>query len=505
MRQIRQCLRLHLEAGLTYSQVALATGVSKATVGKFVLLARVSGVDWAVAQTLTDEQIEARLFRPPVPRASYQLTPDFALIHQELKRPGVTLQLLWEEYQQGCEQAYRYTSFCIKYRAWAATLKRSMRQVHIAGERLFVDFAGQTVPLIDATTGEITRAQIFVAVLGASNYTYACATATQTAIDWVGSIINALEFVGGVPVLIVPDQASGLVARPDRYEPKLNRLVEEFSEHYGVTVLPARPAHPKDKPKVEVAVQIVERWILARLRNRQFFSLHELNTAIVLLLADLNARAFKKLPGCRQTAFEALDQPVLKPLPLARMTMAQFKRARVNIDYHVELDGHYYSVPHRLVGAEVELRVTTTMVEILAKRTRVAIHRYNPKRGWHTTIGAHMPASHRAHRDWTPGKLISWGERIGVACATLVRWQMANRRHPEQGYRSCLGLLRLSRDYTPERLEAACARAISIKSHTYKSVLSILKAGFDKQAATQPAPTGPMPIHENVRGPDYYH
>jgi transposase len=505
MRQIRQCLRLHLEAGLSYNQVARATGVSKATVGKFVLLARASGVDWTVAQTLTDEQIEARLFKPAVPRASYQLTPDFALIHQELKMPGVTLQLLWEEYQRGCELAYRYTSFCIKYRAWAATLKRSMRQVHIAGERLFVDFAGQTVPLIDAATGEITRAQIFVAVLGASNYTYACASATQTTVDWVGSIINALEFIGGVPVLVIPDQATGLVARPDRYEPGLNRLVEEFSEHYGVTVLPARPAHPRDKPKVEVAVQIVERWILARLRHRQFFSLAELNAAIALLLVDLNARAFKKLPGCRRAAFETLDQPVLKPLPTVRLSMARFKRARVNIDYHVELDGHYYSVPHPLVGSEVELRITATMVEVLFKRSRVAIHGYNPKRGFHTTTGAHMPASHRAHRDWTPGKLIGWGEHIGVACATIVRWQMTHRRHPEQGYRSCLGLLRLSNDYSPERLEAACARAISIKSHTYKSVLSILKVGFDKQTAIEPAPTGPMPVHDNVRGPEYYH
>lgn len=505
MRQIRQCLRLHLEAGLSYNQVARATGVSKATVGKFVLLARASGVDWTVAQTLTDEQIEARLFKPAVPRASYQLTPDFALIHQELKMPGVTLQLLWEEYQRGCELAYRYTSFCIKYRAWAATLKRSMRQVHIAGERLFVDFAGQTVSLIDAATGEITRAQIFVAVLGASNYTYACASATQTTVDWVGSIINALEFIGGVPVLVIPDQATGLVARPDRYEPGLNRLVEEFSEHYGVTVLPARPAHPRDKPKVEVAVQIVERWILARLRHRQFFSLAELNAAIALLLVDLNARAFKKLPGCRRAAFETLDQPVLKPLPTVRLSMARFKRARVNIDYHVELDGHYYSVPHPLVGSEVELRITATMVEVLFKRSRVAIHGYNPKRGFHTTTGAHMPASHRAHRDWTPGKLIGWGEHIGVACATIVRWQMTHRRHPEQGYRSCLGLLRLSNDYSPERLEAACARAISIKSHTYKSVLSILKVGFDKQTAIEPAPTGPMPVHDNVRGPEYYH
>jgi len=332
MRQIRQALRLHLEGGLSYAQVGRAVGIGKGTVGKFVLLARAAGVDWAVAQTLSDEELEARLYRPAVPRSSRQLEPDYARIHQELKRPGVTLQLLWEEYQRGNELAYKYTSFCIKYRSWVASLKRSMRQTHVAGERLFVDYAGQTMPVIDAATGEIGRAQIFVAVLGASNYTYACATVTQTTADWIGSIIAALEFIGGVPRLIVPDQPRALFAGPDRYEPRSNRLLEELCEHYDVAVLPARPAHPRDKPKVEVGVQVVERWILARLRNRRFFSLAELNAAIAELLVDLNRRVFKKLPGCRMDAFEALDRPALRALPAARMPIARFKRARVNID-----------------------------------------------------------------------------------------------------------------------------------------------------------------------------
>jgi transposase len=505
MRQIRQCLRLHFEARLSYSQIALATGVAKTTVGKFILLARAAGLDWALAQTLSDEQIEARLYKPPVPRSSRQLEPDFAWIHQEMKLPGVTLMLLWEEYQKRSELAYKYTSFCVKYREWKLSLKRSMRQVHVAGERLFVDYAGQTMPIIDPVTGEIQRAQIFVAVLGASNYTYACATFTQTAADWVGSIMNALEFIGGVPKLIVPDQPRALIARPDRYEPEVNRLVEEFSDHYGVTVLPARPAHPRDKPKVEVGVQMVERWILARLRHRRMFSLAELNAAIAELLVDLNSRAFKKLPGCRSSAFEALDRPILQPLPITRMPIAQFKRARVNIDYHVELDGHYYIVPHRLVRTEVELRITATMVEVLAARRRVAIHAYNAKRGDFTTLGDHMPASHRAHRDWTPAKLIAWGERIGMACATVVRWQMEHRRHPEQGYRSCLGLLSLSRQYGHPRLEAACVRALAIRSLTYRSIHSILKAGLDRHTVATALPSSSMPEHANVRGPSYYH
>lgn len=505
MRQIRQALRLHFEARLSYAQIARAVGIGKATAGKFVLLARAAGVDWALAQTLSDDELEARLYRPAVPRSSRQLEPDYAWIHQELKRPGVTLQLLWEEYQRGNDQAYKYTSFCVKYRAWAQGLKRSMRQVHIAGERLFVDYAGQTVPIVDVVTGEISRAQIFVAVLGASNYTYACATATQNSADWVGSIIGALEYIGGVPRLIVPDQPRALIARPDRYEPVVNRLVDEFCAHYDVAVLPARPAHPRDKPKVEVGVQVVERWILARLRNRRFFSLPELNAAILELLRDLNARAFKKLPGCRASAFESLDRPTLRPLPAARMPIARFKRARVNIDYHVELDDHYYSVPHRLVHAQLELRVTSTTVEILSGQRRVAAHALSAQRGGYTTVPEHMPASHRAHREWTPQRLIAWGERVGAACAAVVRWQMEHRPHPEQGYRACLGLQRMARQYGPERLEAACARAMSIRSPTYRSVSSILASGLDRQPALQAPAQAELPMHENVRGPDYYH
>ena len=373
----------------------------------------------------------------------------------------------------------------MKYRAFAASLKRSMRQTHVAGERLFVDYAGQTLPIIDAATGEIRPGQVFVAVLGASNYTSACATATQTAPDWVEAIIDALEFIGGVPRLIVPDQTRALIARPDRYEPSPGRLVEELCAHYEVAVLPARPAHPRDKPKVEVGVQVVERWILARLRHRRLFSLAEANAA---------------------SAFEALERPVLRPLPISRMPIARFKRARVNIDYHVELDGHYYSVPHRLVRTEVELRITATTVEAMAGQQRVAVHPYSTRKGAHTTTAEHMPAAHRAHREWTPAKLLAWGERIGPSCGALVRWQMEHRPHPEQGYRACLGLRRLARQFGEPRLEAACARALAIRSPTYRSVASILAAGLDRHSPTADAPVQTsLPLHENVCGSKYYH
>lgn len=492
MSKLRQTLQLLQGGTLSTRQIGAALGISKSSVSEIASYARAAGVDWALAQALSDEELQARLYKPPVARASRHLEPDCAHIHRELRRPGVTLQLLWEEYQQQhAGQAYKYSAYCEKYQAWSRQLKRSMRQTHEAGDKLFVDYAGQSVPIVDPSTGEITQGQIFVAVLGASNYTYACATASQKAADWVASIIDTLEFIGGVPRLLVPDQPRALMARPDRYEPTAHRLLEELTTHYGLPVMPARPAKPRDKPKVEVGVQVVERWILARLRHQSFFSLAALNRAIAALLVDLNQRPFKKLPGNRTRAFAELDQPVLRPLPAVRMAIARFKAARVNIDYHVELDGHYYSVPHALVGERVELRITASTVEVLHGHKRVAAHALNPRQGAHTTTPEHMPASHRAHLQWTPAKLMAWGEQVGAATAAVVRWQMEHRPHPEQGYRACLGLMRLGREYGAERLEAACARAQSIRSPSYKSIASILRCGLDSVRWTPPSPCRP--------------
>ena len=505
MRQIRESLRLHLQAGLSYNEVGRALKISKSAVGKYVSLARVAGVDWDLAQTLDDQALQARLYRPALPRSSHQLAPDFGLVHQELKRAGVTLMLLWEEYATGNPQAYKYTSFCIKYREFAKTQARSMRQVHIAGEKLFVDYAGGSVPIIDAATGEIAQAQIFVATLGASNYTFACATARQTTADWIGAQVLALEFIGGAPKLIVPDQPRALIKTPDRYDPEPNPTYDEFALHYGCAVLPARPRHPRDKPKVEGSVLLVQRWILARLRNRRFFSLAELNAAISLLLIDLNQRPFKKLPGCRRSAFELLDAPVLRPLPAVRFVISRWKASRVNIDYHVEFEAHYYSVPHRLVGTKLDVRVTGTLLECFASNQRVAGHAVSTVCGGFTTTPEHMPASHRAHLEWTPAKLIAWGQRIGVSTAAVVTWQLEHRPHPEQGYRAYLGLLALVHKYSAERLEGACARALSIRAPNLRSVSNILKCGLDRQGALFAAQASPVIVHDNVRGPDYYH
>lgn len=508
MRKIRDVLRYRHTTDLSLDAIAGALRLSKGVVAKYLKLAAGAGLSWPLPDDLDDRALERQLYpRPPVVRASTQVEPDYARVHQELKKKGVTLTLLWEEYRADTgARTYQYTAFCTRYRAWAGSLKRSMRQVHRAGEKLFADYAGPTVPVVDAATGEIRPAQIFVAVLGASNYTYACATAGQTQADWLQGIGQALAFIGGVPALIVPDNPRALIADSNRYEPEPNRGAAEFAAHYGTVILPARPRRPQDKAKVEVGVQIVERWIMARLRHHRFFSLAEVNTAIATLLTELNDRPFKKLPGCRRSAFAALDAPYLRPLPASPYVLAEWKRARVNIDYHVEFEHHYYSVPHQLVRQEVELRVTRGTLEVLAHGRRVASHPRSQRKGGFSTTSEHMPAAHRAHAGWSPAKMVTWAESVGVATGQLVERLLEEKQHPEQGYRAGLGLMRLVRSVGHARMEAACERALAIGSHRYKSVASILEKGLDRQPATAPAQAElSLPEHANVRGPAYYH
>jgi transposase len=507
MRKLKEILRLRFEAGLSYRQIAAAAQVSVGVAAKYVAQAERAGLTWPLPEN-QDEAALARLLgqNPDVPtRLSRYAVPDGAALHQELKKKGVTLQLLWEEYRARYpEHAYRYAQFCVHYRTYRDSLARSLRQTHRAGEKLFVDYAGQTVPVVDGDSGEIHTAQIFVAVLGASNYTYAEATWTQQLPDWIGSHVRAFTFLGGVTALLIPDNLKSGVTRACRYEPELNPTYADLAAHYGVAVIPARPYKPKDKAKVEVGVQIVERWILARLRHQTFFSLAALNGAIGALLKNLNDRPFKKLPGCRRSAFEALDRPALKPLPATAYVYAEWKKARVSIDYHIEIDRHYYSVPHALVKRELDVRLTQTTVECLHQGKRVASHARSRKRGAHTTVADHMPKSHRKHLDWTPGRFLNWALTIGPATRDLVRWQLTHKPHPEMGYRACLGLLNLARRYSKERLEAACARALAIGSPTRKSVVSILERNLDREPLPAPAPAAALPDHANVRGPAYY-
>jgi len=509
MRKIREILRLRFESGLSHDKIARALNVSKGAVNKYLALCDLAGVQWPLSPELDDAALEAKVFgRPGRPRTTtHFVEPNFVHIHQELKKKGVTLQLLWEEYWRDCSgTALRYAAFCNHYREWTASLKRSMRQVYRAGEKLFVDFAGPTIPIIMVATGEIRRAHLFVAALGASNYTYAEATWTETKADWIGAQGRALRFINGVPELLVPDNPKALIANACRYEPEPNRTYEEFAAHYGTAILPARPRKPRDKAKVENAVLVAERWIIARIRNRQFFSLGELNRAIAALLVDLNNRPFKKLPGCRRSAFETIDQPALKPLPATPFEYAEWIIATVSFDYHVEADGHYYSVHHSLIKKKINVRVTDTTIECWFNGKRVASHLKSNRRGKHTTIPEHMPKAHQAHMEWTPGRLLNWAISIGTATRDVVKWQLESRPHPEQGYRACLGLLRLAKQYSPERLEEACRRALAIGSPRYKSVASILSTGLDRQTdSTDPSgQMNPLPPHDNIRGPGYY-
>ncbi|MCM3060658.1 IS21-like element IS408 family transposase, partial [Bacillus subtilis] len=395
MRKLKEVLRLKWACGLTHRQISRAIGISVGAVSKFAAQASQAGLDWAAAEAMSDDELDARL-RPAATNAAATTTrriePDYTALHRELRRKGVTLQLLWEEYAEANpgQRTYRYTQFCQKYKDWAKSIKRSMRQQHRAGEKLFADFAGPTVPVLASDGGVEFEAHVFVAVLGASNYTFACATRTETMADWIGSLCDALEFIGGVPELLVPDNPKALIARPDRYEPGLGTTTQDFVNHYGTAMLPARPRKPQDKAKVEDGVQIVERWVLARLRHYRFYSLAELNKAIAELIADLNQRPFKRLEGNRREWFERLDQPVLRPLPVRRYEIATFQKCRVNIDYHVDVGGHYYSVPHSLARQEVWARITRHGVEILHGGKRVAAHARSRLKGKHTTIAEHM-------------------------------------------------------------------------------------------------------------------
>ncbi len=505
MKKINDVLRLHYEANLSHRKIARACGISKGIVSKYLALAKARGIPWPLPEGWDESELEARL-HPSIEKPARFVEPDFPTMHQELKRKGVTLQLLWSEYATAHEtQAYRYSQFCHQYRRWRARQKRSMRQFHKAGEKLFIDYCGPTVPVVDRSTGEIHPAQVFVAVLGASSYTYAGATWSQKLPDWIASHQRAFRFFGGVCELLVPDNLLSGVSRACRYAPEPNETYQELARHYGTAILPARPYKPKDKAKAEVGVQVVERWILARLRHHTFFSLAELNQAIAELLTDLNERPFQKLPGCRRSAFESLDQAALKPLPAVPYEYAEWKQAKPGIDYHVEVNEHYYSVPHRWVGQVLDVRATATTIEVFHKGQRVASHPRAHKRGF-STLSEHMPKAHRQHREWSPGRFLNWAKEIGPATLEVVKRQLEDRPHPEHGYRRCLGLLGHARRYSKPRLEAACERALRIHSPSYRSVTSILKQGLDQQPLPQDEEAqGELPLHTNVRGPGYYH
>jgi len=506
MRKIKEVLRLKWSAGLGSRAIARSVKVGKTTVDELVRRATEAGLSWPLPPEMDEAALEQLLYPPSVtPEEPSRPLPDLLVMHQELSRKGVSLSLLWNEYKERYPQGYQYSQFCELYRQYARKLDLSMRQIHRAGEKLFVDYCGKTHPVIDRGTGEVREPQIFVAVLGASNFTYAEATWTQSLPDWIGSHVRAFSFFGGVPEIVVPDNLRSAVSKSCRYEPELNPTYQDMAAHYEVAVVPARVRKPKDKAKVEVAVQIVERWILAALRNRTFFSLAELNAAIRELLDKLNNRPFKKLPGCRASRFLELDKPALRPLPASAYQFAQWKKARVNIDYHVELLGHYYSVPYQLVGRELDLRYTESIVECFHKAKRVASHVRSVVKGRHTTVSDHMPKGHRSYAEWTPERLIRWAGETGEATAELIAAILSRHSHPQHGFRSALGVLALTKRFDKERIEAACKRALAIGGTSSRSVKSILETGLDRKPLPEQTALSLTVTHNNIRGGNYYH
>jgi len=509
MRKIKDVLRLFHEVKLSQRAIALALSIGLGTVSTYLQRAREAGISWPLPADMNERDL-GRLLFPSQPATGQRrfIEPDYPDVHQELKRKGVTKLLLWQEYRQlHPDDGYSYAQFCHRYRQWLGRQQRSMRQVHRAGEKLFIDYCGPTVPVANPDTGEIRQAQIFVAVLGASNYTFACASWTQKQEDWLRAHVQALEFFGGVPALLVPDNLKSAVRKTHRYEPDINPSYQQLAAHYQTAIVPARPYKPKDKAKAEVAVQIVERWILARLRHQTFFTLAALNQAIGELLEELNQRPFKKLPGTRRSQFEQLDKPALRPLPVSRYQYAEIKQARVHVDYHIEYDKHYYSVPHQLVKQTIEVQASNTTVAIYQHGKRLASHPRSRHHGGHSTCPEHMPQSHRSYHEWSPERFLAWAGDIGVETREVVNQLLAEPRHREQSYRRILALLSNARKYGRDRLNTACGRALLINSPTRSSVESILKHGLDQIEIAENAVQVELNLddHENVRGADYYH
>lgn len=504
MHKAREILRLILEAQLKDREIAQSCNVSHMTVNNYRTAISDQGLSYLQLSHMNDTEIE-RILKCQKGRKKQisRPQPDFKVIHIELQKKGVTLQLLWEEYREVYPDGYGRSQFCDVYKTWKQTLDLSMRQSHKAGEKLFVDYSGQTVSVTDPKTGEMKQAQIFVAVLGASNYTYAEASWSQKLPDFITSHVNAFQFFGGVPELVIPDNLKSAVSKPCRYDPEINRSYHEMAVHYNTVIFPARARKPKDKAKVEVGVQIVQRWILATLRNRAFFSLEELNGEISFLLEKLNQRPFKKLKGTRKQLFETMESPHLKPLPLFPYSYADWSKTRVTDDYHIELNYHHYSVPFSVAREVVDIRSTPRTVEVFYRNKRIASHKRDDTPGGKSTVIQHMPKSHQKHLETSPSDILTWARRMGDATHTVIKRIITQRRNEDSAYRSCLGVMRLNRTYPDHRIESACQRALLINGCSYPSIKSILEKGLD-QEFSEPVQEEPPIIHQNIRGKDYF-
>lgn len=506
MRKIKEILRLKYE-NVGNREISRRLNISAGCVSKYLSRAKQARLVWPLTDDWTEDKIYSVLFPSSNKKIPHPL-PDFGKIHKELKRKGVTLMLLWYEYQQQNPGGYSYSRYCELYQKFTGKLNPGMRITHLAGEKLFVDYSGLTVPWVDKDTGELHHAQIFVAVLGASNYTFVEATLDQSLFSWVQSHVHAFGFFAGVPVCLVPDNLKSGVTKSHLYDPDINRTFQELADHYGVAVVPARVRTPKDKSKVEVGVQGIQRWILAPLRDVSFFGVEEINQAIKPLLQAYNERSFYELEGSRLSQYLEIDKPALKPLPPKPYAYAEWKKARSGIDYHVAVDKHYYSIPHRYIKENIDLRMTPTTIECFYKSNRIAIHQRSYRPG-HTTLHEHMPKSHQEYAEWTPERMHAWANTIGPNTGQLIKALTEMHKIPEQSFRGCLGILRMSKTYGSERLENAARRALHIGAIRYKNIESILKSGLDQQPLSLPETesmaASPTPLHDNIRGSEYFH
>lgn len=496
MHTLTEIVRLSSQ-GLSDRLIARSVGLSRTTVMRYIERAAAAGVTWPLPVGMTESKL-AELLAPAVPRTADVL--DWAEIHQELcSRKFATLQLLWAEYGFGLMS---YSTFCRQYEQWKAKLKLSMRKHYRGGEVLFVDFAGDTMPVTDPETGEVRQAHVFVAVLAASNFTFAEAVWREDLESWVSLVVKALEFIGGVPELVVSDNARTVVTKADRYDPLLHHLFVELSRHYDFALLPARPRKPKDKAKVEAGVKHVQQGILAKLEKRTFFSLHELNEAIAAHLAFWNDKPFQKLAGTRRKLFEEIDKPALKELPPNRYEFAEWRKAKVHIDYHIQVDKHFYSVPHTLVGREVDVRLTRSMVEVFYRGERTASHQRSQLPGRFSTLEEHMPMHHREHVEQNAERFVAEAAKIGPWAREFVEGVFKTRRHPQLGFRTCQGLLRLPKKYGIARVETACEKAVAVGAFAFRSLESLLQHNLEQ--VSRAAPAERKVVHLNIRGPEYY-
>jgi len=508
MKKVREVLRLHHE-GLGYRAISRSTHIGLGSVSHYIQRAQHARLSWPLPGDLNDEALRNLLFAKDEgskePKETRGL--DFKKIHDELKRKGVTLLLLWYEYKAVYPQGYSYSRYCHLYQQYAKQLNPSMRIKHYAGEKMFVDYSGLTMPWIDKDTGVIHYAEVFVAVLGASNYTYVEACAAQSIVEWIKAHCHALEFFNGVPRCIIPDNLKSGVTKAHRYDPDIHSTYQELANHYGCAIVPARAYHPKDKPKVEVGVQGIQRWILAPLRDITFFSIAEINQALKPLLKAYNERPFQELEGSRHSQYEVLDKPALNPLPNTRYSFAQWKTVKAGIDYHVTFEKHHYSIPHQYLKKTVELRVTQSTIECFYEGQRIALHPRAYKPG-HTTTHEHMPSNHQAYAQWTPERLKKWALSTGPYTQALIEELIGLHKIPEQSFRSCLGILRLGERYGAQRLEDAALRGLKLGAIRYKNIESILRNNLDKQplpSSDHETKAAPRPHHDNVRGSAYYH